>query len=285
MAAATAAAISAAATVAAAGYSMSQGSGGGGPRPPSYSKSMVKGVAAEKMVLPDKIRGELAARGQFDLPALAQNLAYMDASNTGVQEQMIKGGETYAPREVALRKSLSEMADPNKLAVRDEVGQMVLAELQKGRELTTSQDLSIKDSIRGGQVARGITDGTMPVIDESLAIQRYKDSVYQQRLENAGNFLAMPSFAEITSGLPTGYNPMQSGDTFRLFNPNAGTDAANFASRNYATQAGTQQPNGWMQGVGMIAGAAGRYAGWASSQPSAPAAQPKLGATNSWIQL
>ncbi len=287
MAAATAAAIiAAAATTAAAGASIAGAGGSSSPRPPNYTKQIVKGVAAENMVLPDKIRGELSARQQFDLPALAQTLAYMQASNAGIQEQSLDASKVYAPQQVEQARALVSLADPNRLETRDKVGEMVMAELALGRNLSPQQDLAIKDSIRGRQVAQGITDGTMPVLSEAMDVERYKDEVRARRLSDAGNFLAMPSLAEMASGLPSGYNPMQGGDTFRLFDPRAGQSAANYASQNFATSAGNPQPNQWMQGLGLVAGAAGRYAGWQSSQPAAaPVQSGGMGATNSWIPL
>lgn len=285
---ATSTAIAAAAVAAsAAGTIVSATSAGGSsaPKPPNYTKQIVKGNAAEAMVLPDKLRSELAARQQFDIPALLQSLGYMDASNAGVQEQRLSAAEAFAPREIQQRKALVDMADPGKLEMRDEVGKMVLEELKKGRELTTAQSQSLRDTVRGRQVSSGITDGSMPVLEEGLAMERYKDETRSRRLAEAGSFLAMPSLAEMSAGMPTGYNPMSNSDSFRLYDPRAGQAAADYASRNYATQTNApDRANGWVQGLGVVAGAASRYAGWSATQPQQPQAGAS-GATNSWMRL
>lgn len=289
MAAVTAGVVAAAAAAASAGYAISQGSGGdnaANAKPPNYSKQMAKGIATESSLLPEKVRGELAARNQFDIPALMQTLGYMNASNAGVNQMRLDAADTYVPREIEQRRTFLDISDPGKLAARDKVGQMVLDELSKGRELSPEQELGLKDAIRGRQVASGITDGTMPVLDEGLAMMRYKDETRSRRLSEAGSFLAMPSLAEMSQGMPTGFTPMQNTDSFRLFDPRAGQSAADFSQRSYATQAGIQpQPNGWMQGLGMIAGGAARYAGWASTRPTPPVQQGTSGATNSWINI
>ncbi len=266
---------------------MAGAGGSSAPRPPSYDKQIVKGTAAEASVLPDKIRGELAARQQFDLPALAQMLQYMGLSNAGVQEQSLDASKVYAPQQIEQARKLVSLADPNRLQAHDKVGEMVMQELSKGRELSSAQSLGIKDSIRGRQVAQGITDGTMPAIGEAVGIERYKDEVRGRRLSDAGNFLAMPSLAEMAAGVPTGYNPMQPGDSFRLFDPRAGQSAASYASQNFATSQSNRQPNQWMQGLGMVAGAAGRYAGWSSAQPAAPVQPQPFTPTGggSWMNL
>ena len=288
MAVATATAIAAASLAASvAGTVVGATSGGGSaPRPPNYAKQIMKGNAAEQAVLPDKLRSELAARQQFDLPALLQSLGYMDVSNNAIQEQRLSAAEAFAPREIQQRKALVDMADPGKLEARDEVGRMVLEELKKGRDLTTAQSQSLRDTVRGRQVSSGITDGSMPVMEEGLAMERYKDEMRSRRLSEAGSFLAMPSLAEMSSGMPTGYNPMSNSDSFRLYNPNVGQSAADYASRNYATQTNApDRANGWMQGLGVVAGAASRYAGWSADQPKAAPQQGTSGATNSWIPL
>ena len=200
MAVATATAIAAASVAASVAGTVVGATAGGGsaPKPPNYAKQIMKGNAAEQAVLPDKIRSELAARQQFDLPALLQSLGYMDVSNTGIQEQRLSAAEAFAPREIQQRKALVDMADPGKLEARDEVGRMVLEELKKGRDLTTAQSQSLRDTVRGRQVSSGITDGSMPVLEEGLAMERYKDEMRSRRLSEAGSFLAMPSLAETT---------------------------------------------------------------------------------------
>lgn len=284
MAAVTSAVVAAAATAASVGMSLANAGGPNLPKAPNYTKQIVKGVRAESMVLPEKIRSELAARQQFDLPALAQNVEYMRQSNDAIQQQSLDAAEAFAPARIESNKRLVDLADPNRLATRDAIGVSVLEELRKGREMTQEQEVALKDAIRSRQVAMGITSGAMPDLQEGLAISQYKDSLRQQRLSDAGSFLALPSLAEMSSGLPTGYTPMAPGDSFRLFDPRAGQSAADNSSRNFSTQVGGAQPNQFMQGLGTLAGAATRYAGWAASRPPA-VQQGTSGATNSWINL
>jgi hypothetical protein len=246
------------------------------PKAPKYDKALREGVMAESAVLPGKVQSELAARAQFDPAVQAMNLALMGQSSKAVAGQALEVGEEFGPRQAKLLRDLVEMASPEALAVKDEIGRQVLADLKMGAELSPADRLRISQDVRGAQVARGITSGSNAAVEEALALRDEGTRLRQMRLSNAGTFLTTPSIQSMAGGLVTGYSPTPVGDSYRLFNPNAGQQAAGFAQQNYATGAAiaANTPNPWLQGLGMIAGAAGTFA--TAPRSSSGSGTPKL---------
>jgi hypothetical protein len=282
MAAVTAGVIAAGATVASAAYSMS-GKGGpdapDAPDAPKFNEAYRNANRAQINNMPRMIDAELAARARFNDQELDQRLDFMGRSAREVARQSIDISKEMAPEYIAQNQAMLEQYDPKAMALRNEIGQQLLAELQLGRErssVETNRDIS---SIRAAQAARGNSLGDASVLQESKVLREGDEKAYQQRLANASAFLNLPTPSDMLRGVNPGYNPLSPQGQFQFINPNLGAQAAGVAAQNFGTQAGiyqTQldQPNPWMQGLGMVAGAAGRFSGAMANMPQKPPAIP-----------
>jgi hypothetical protein len=265
MAATTAAVVAAAATAAAAAKSVADkpGSGGKKPKSPNFAKEYKEGIKAQAEMMPLMLNTELAAAQQFDPAMMDHRLAMADRSARGTASQALEIGGEFGPKFIEQNKALLEAADPTGRALREAMGQSVLKELALGRNRSQDEINLDLQAIRGAQAARGNMLGDANILNEALALSRGNEERFQRRLQNSAAFLGMPSERAMLEGIQTGYNPMPDQPSYRLFNPAVGPQAANFAQGNFATQSGiyaTQmnQPNPWLQGLGAVAGFAGR---------------------------
>jgi hypothetical protein len=281
MAATTAAVVATAATAASAAYSMS---GAGTPDSPVYNPNMgirayKKGVALESQLLPIKLASELDARRRYD-PLYMQHEQEMQAqSAAGTSRTALANAKEFAPQFIDANEALLEQANPEGVSLRKKLMDTVSSELDAGRGLTQTEQGEVQRTVRGAQAARGNILGNAAAFEEAIALKRAGDNILEKRLGNAFSALSLRP-QDMWAGLQSPFAPQPSTQAgFRLFNTNVGQQVMAGANQNYATDSGIYSsqlnaPNPWMQGLGMIAGAAGQVYRMNTATPGTP--QPKI---------
>ena len=217
--------------------------------------------------------GDLDQLG-IDLEAMRTSADAIAAMNLDIQQRY---GEQMNLEQL---KRIKE-ADPVGYELRQQLAQTTLEELSAGRELGESASRQVEQSVRGAQSARGNVYGSANIGQEALAKFDAGQRLLTQRMSQAQAYaLGTPITAQYgaISGAQQGaanFAPMQLQQGIAQ-NPNAGAQAAQFASSNYSTyvQGLQNQSNPWMEGLGMVAGFAGSvYGGKAMGQAIAAGSQ------------
>ena len=159
-------------------------------------------------------------------------------------------------------------ADPVGWELRQKLAETTLSELSAGRELGADAAHQVEQSVRGAQASRGNVYGAANIGQEALAKFDAGQRLLTQRMSQAQAYaLGTPITAQYgaISGAQQGaanFAPMQLQQGIGQ-NPNAGQQAAQFASSNYSTyvQGMQNQSNPWMEGLGMVAGVVGQGVG------------------------
>jgi len=180
-------------------------------------------------------------------------------------------------QEEAYRRALGAWREenPEASAAKQRLVQELMAGVGEGGELTAPQRRRVEQNVRGAQAARGNILGDAAGFDEALAVSGYGEDLQRGRRAELMGFLQgeqgmtpnfgsgayapnMPAFAATTAGGPnlTPANLTQS-SAWNVTNPNAG--AMGVAQANTRFDQGMQianQPNPWLEGLGMVGGAA-----------------------------
>ncbi len=262
------------------------------PPPPDWSEVNREGIEAAIRYLPaQKVIEGLAYKGGSgsvqlpggetigvdfsgfgDLDRQEIELESMRRSSEALAQMQLDIQQRFG-REMNLEhiKRIKE-ADPVAYELRQALNRVSLDELNKGSDLSDMAKRDVEQSVRGGQSARGNVYGAANIGQEALAKFEVGQRLLTQRMSQAQSIaLGTPLTAQYgnISGAQqgaAGFNPMQAQQGIGL-NPNAGAQAAQFASSNYGTyvQGMANQSNPWMEGLGIIGGvaaqAAGGYAG------------------------
>ena len=198
---------------------------------------------------------------KIDLEAMATSADAIAAMSLDIQQRY---GEDMNLEQL---KRIKE-ADPVGWELRQKLAQTTLDELSAGRELGDDAARQVEQSVRGAQASRGNVYGAANIGQEALAKFDAGQRLLTQRMSQAQAYaLGTPITAQYgaISGAQQGaanFAPMQLQQGMAQ-NPNAGAQAAQFASSNYSTyvQGLQNQSNPWMEGLGMVAGIAGQAAG------------------------
>lgn len=198
---------------------------------------------------------------QIDLEAMRTSADAIAAMNLDIQQRY---GEQMNLEQL---KRIKE-ADPVGYELRQKLAQTTLEELSAGRELGADASRQVEQSVRGAQSARGNVYGAANIGQEALAKFDAGQRLLTQRMSQAQAYaLGTPITAQYgaISGAQQGaanFAPMQLQQGIAQ-NPNAGAQAAQFASSNYSTyvQGLQNQTNPWMEGLGMLTGVAAQAAG------------------------
>lgn len=217
--------------------------------------------------------GDLDQLG-IDLEAMRTSADAIAAMNLDIQQRY---GEQMNLEQL---KRIKE-ADPVGYELRQKLAETTLEELSAGRELGEGAARQVEQSVRGAQAARGNVYGAANIGQEALAKFDAGQRLLTQRMSQAQAYaLGTPITAQYgaISGAQQGaanFAPMQLQQGIAQ-NPNAGAQAAQFASSNYSTyvQGLQNQSNPWMEGLGMVAGVAaqgvgGHFAGMAMGKAMA----------------
>lgn len=218
------------------------------PQAPNQAKSYQQGIDVFLSNLPRLLSAETDARNTQD-PLYVQH-------QLDLQKQF--GSVMYDQQLDALHQ-----LDPVGSAVRNVTGVSVLNDLLAGRNAPTDVTNQWDNYIRGRQVLTGNTQGNAPISAEALYKGQEAEKWYQQHLDNAGQYLGLPSIpgqiaqiAPVTPDRPMDYA-----------NPNAGYMGQNFALSNYGNQLTQSQATGnpWARALtGAASGAVAGGGGWGS---------------------
>jgi hypothetical protein len=214
---------------------MSSGSSNA-PAPPDYAKLFQSGLDVYLKNLPRLTDTETAYREGIDPLRIAEQ--------QGLQDQ-------FGPTQVRQQLDALKQFDPQSFAVRDELSKRVLGDLQSGYDLNPDYARQLEQSVRGAQAARGNIYGNAPAALESSVKGKAALDLYQQRLQNAGNFLSGPTPEQQALAIQA----VQPDRSMAYASPAAGTQGVNFGLQNYQNLLAQQQlvgsqRNPWASALG-----------------------------------
>ena len=257
------------------------------PPPPDYAAANREGIETDIKTLPArKIIESLAKSGGKGRVKVGDEFIDVDFTGFGDIDQLgidLEAMRTSADAIAAMNLDIQQRygeqmnleqlkrikeADPVGYELRQKLAQTTLEELSAGRELGEDASRQVEQSVRGAQSARGNVYGSANIGQEALAKFDAGQRLLTQRMSQAQAYaLGTPITAQYgaISGAQQGaanFAPMQLQQGIAQ-NPNAGAQAAQFASSNYSTyvQGLQNQTNPWMEGLGMLTGVAAQAAG------------------------
>jgi len=285
MAIGTTAAIIGASVIAAGSTAAAAAMQPGAPDAPDYAAANREAIMADIETLPLRKKIEAAA-------ALGQSITYTDpvsgeektADFTGfgdvdqsmaeveaqlaaadlIAEKTLEVQDKYGTQFIEARLKELEASDPEGFAVRREMGQQALDELQLGYELPPGMEEQVVQSERTGQAARGNILGQSAGAAEALKVGDAAFRMRQQRLANAAAFLSgqTPSaqFGAISTAQAGAAPVVTPGVQPGIgVNQNAGAQGANYAMSAYGQQSANAmnwyQNNPWTTMLGSMSGA------------------------------
>lgn len=209
------------------------------PKAPNASKEYAKGAHVYLKFLPKFLAAEQGAREQYDPQRIQEQM--------GLESQ-------FAPEHYQQQLTSLQTLDPQGTAIREQLGQRVGEDLSTGYQIPDAYRTELENNIRGAQAARGNILGNSAANEEAGYLGEAALRLYQQRLQNAGNFLAGATPEQQLLAV----QPVTPDRTSQYVNPNAGYAGQQFALSNYqnllaqrAASGGTASP--WMnalQGAG-----------------------------------
>jgi hypothetical protein len=212
------------------------------PKAPNYAKLYGQGIQTQLQYLPQMLAAEQAARTSQDPLRIQQQQA--------LQQQ-------YGPAQYQQQLDALHTLDPQSAQIRGQLGSMISNDLSSGYSLPEGYATELRNAIRGAQSARGNILGSGAAADEAGFLGQAALQLYQQRLQNAGNFLASPTPEQQLLAVQ-GVNPDRS---YQYFNPQSGNNAAQFGLSNYQNLLAQQAASGagqnpWSSALGGAASGA-----------------------------
>lgn len=237
------------------------------PKVPDPAKTYEQGIQTNIKYAPQLAAAEDQLRGQYDSKSVQENL----------DRQQQYGGQA-----LDMYQGYLNDVDGQGQQIRSQLGNAVSNDLARGHRLDPGMAREENNSIRAAEISRGNTSGNSAVSAEALNTGSAAERMYQQRLANAGTFLAGDtSIRDLNSvaGLATAAtNPDRS---FSYVNPLSGQQGQNVALQYYqaALQGGAQGGgNPWTAALASSAGSAvGAYAGSAGGRAAISGAGSAIG--------
>src|SRR5437588_3528166 len=192
------------------------------PKAPNPARTYEQGIRVYLNSLPQLLQQEEAARTGYD----PQRIAEQQALQT-----------TFGPTQYQQQLAARQQIDPTGVALREQLGQSVSADLARGESLSPEMRNQLQQEIRGAQVARGNAFGNAPIAEEALFQGQAARNLYEQRLANAGSFLAGRSPIQDIQGI----QPVTPDRSSQYVNPNAGYLGQQFGLQNYQNQLADNQ--------------------------------------------
>jgi hypothetical protein len=223
------------------------GSSSSTPAAPDLGKLEQQGIDVLFKNLPQLLNTEEAYRQTVDPQRIADQQALQDQfGKTQYQQQL---------------DALHQL-DPESAKVRADLAKHVQDDLASGYDLGPEYSRQIEQSVRGAQAARGNIYGSGPASVEAAVKGKAALDMYQQRLQNAGNFLSSPTPEQQLLAVQS-VSPDRG---MAYVNPSAGALGASFGLQNYQNMLAQQQlqqsSNPWTKALG--GAAAGASAGSAA---------------------
>ena len=260
------------------------------PPPPDYAKANREGIKTDIETLPIRRQIDIASRmggkgayeldgktyeydftGMGDQDYARQQREFTRETADMTAQDLLEMQQKYGTQFLETSREQLKASDPIGFAIRENMGKQVNREMQLGGAATDDELRQVSQRVRGQQARLGNTLGVAAGVQEVMGQTGYQNQRAQQRLANAGSFLAgttpLSQFGQL-SNAQRGAAPFQGiGVNTVGINANAGQLGANFAQQSFGTQANiyntqmANQSNPWMQGLGIVAGAAGGYMG------------------------
>jgi hypothetical protein len=223
------------------------------PASPDPAKSYQKEIGIYLQYLPQLLQAEQSARSTYD-PA-------------NIEHQLQLQG-TYGPEMYQQQLDALHQLDPAGSVIRDQLAGNVSKDLASGYALPDDFSQQLDTQIRGAQAARGNVLGAAPITAEGAYKGKAAIDLYQQHLDNAGQFLGLQTPEAAISQI----TPVTADRSSAYVNPNAGFLGQQFAMSNYGNQlagynASNAAGNPWARALsGAASGAAVGSAGggWGS---------------------
>ena len=220
------------------------------PQVPDPAKTYEQGVQTNIKYAPQLAAEEQKLRAKYDPQDVAESL--------GLQQQ-------YGGQALGMYQNYLGQVDPTGQGIRAQLGAAVSSDLSAGTNLGTGLTREYDQGIRGAEAARGNVLGNSAVSAEALNQGSAAQALYQQRLQNAGAFVAQDnSIQQLTgiAGLTTAATTPDRTDSY--VNPNAGTQGQNAALSYYQSALAGGAAGGGNPWTSALASAgaqvAGRYA-------------------------
>lgn len=223
---------------------------------PDFAGAHRDALQAEIDLLPARYAADREFMPKFDALAMASQDRTAEAS----LKTMDRLEEEYGGRFVERMREHLKLADPSGFRAREMLAAEVMKDLAAGGDLSDDERREVQQAVRGGQVARGNVLGPAAVHEEAMETGDAAFRRRQQRLGNVGSFLAGTSpaaqFGALTAA-QQGAAPFAPASTGPAFNTQGVGQAAGqiFGAQEARHQAQMNQPNPWMQGLGMVVGA------------------------------
>ena len=259
------------------------------PPAPDYAKANREGIKTDIETLPIRRQIDRAAQmgtaGTYQLDGQSYSYDFTGMSDLDFARQqrhlaretadltaqdLLSIQQDYGQQYLETSREQLKASDPIGFAIRENMGKQVNRELALGGAASDDELRQVQQRVRGQQSRLGNTMGVAAGVQEVMGQAGYQQQRQQQRLANAGSFLAgttpLSQFGQLA-------NAQRGAAPFQPINPStigvnaaAGQQGAQFALGRYGTQANIYQtqankPNPWMQGLGIVAGAAGGYMG------------------------
>lgn len=212
------------------------------PDSPDPAKTYEQGIQIYLRHLPELLNAEQGAREDFDPLRIFQ------------QQQL---QDVFGPNQARQQLDTLHQLDPESHAVRSRLGERVFNDLNAGHALPDDYRTELQREVRGAQSARGNTLGTGAAGAEATFMGKAAQDLYQQHLQNAGNFLSSPT--------PVGQimqtSAVQPDRSSSYTNPNAGTLGVNLGQQSFQnqlalSQLASGQGGGWGGALGGAASGA-----------------------------
>lgn len=206
------------------------------PKAPNPNKLYQQGIQTYLQALPQLLQQEEQARLTYD-PLYVQ------------QQQQLQG--QYGPTQYNQQLQALNQLDPTGQAVRQQLGNSVSQNLALGSKLDPQSENQLQTEIRNAQTARGNAFGNAPIAEEALFQGQAAQNLYQQRLADAGSFLAGQTPEQQIQAI----QPVTPATQSEYVNPNAGYLGQQFGLQNYQNQLAynqlyNNQPNPWATALG-----------------------------------
>jgi hypothetical protein len=168
------------------------------PYTPAPTPEKPKDAAQMYLDILTKINGSLVDSSNTSADQQSKNTTKLNktlvnAINKGtrqVTKNTFNLESRYAPQYADLYDSILDKSDPGFRETYEELGQKVRGDLARGTALDPELAREIEQDIRAGQDARGNSVGPAPTADEAFRKASARQTMYQNRMDNAGKFLA-----------------------------------------------------------------------------------------------
>lgn len=189
---------------------------------PNPNKLYSQGIKLQLQYLPQLLAAEASARSGYDPQRIQQQQALQDQ---------------YGPHQYQQQLDALHQLDPQGTAIREQLGKTVSDELALGGQLSPEMEQQLTSYIRGAETAHGNVLGAAPISAEGLFKGNAALQLFQQRQQNAGNFLNGPTPEQQLLTV----QPVTPDRSSAYVNPNAGLQAQQFGLANYQNVLAQQQ--------------------------------------------